>query len=244
MTKKNIDKIIMLLFSILLGALLVIHIRNNTQKYDIISLKSLQMMENEIINTQEEINDLSEAITGKYLELQEYKKVLKEKGSISSVLEKELETYKMISNMVDVHGSGIMIRMEDNDSGYIEGKNLNMDIIHDMDVIMIINDLKAAGAEAISINGKRLLVHSEVRCGGPIIRINDEEVAAPFIIKAIGNPKFLSASINAPNTYASNLRKYFGIKIETRQSDDILVSKYSKEIIYKYAKSVADKEGE
>jgi len=107
---------------------------------------------------------------------------------------------------------------------------------------MIINDLRAAGAEAISINNQRVLSTSEIKCGGPIIRINGRSVGSPFYIKAIGDPKLLSAAINAPNTYGYALKTIDQIVIETTVEDNIVIPAYNGDFDFKYAKPV--KEGD
>ncbi len=66
--------------------------------------------------------------------------------------------------------------MEDNLSESAFGQEYDLDLIHDIDVLRIINDLRGAGAEAIDINGQRVLAISEIKCGGPIIRVNGRSV--------------------------------------------------------------------
>ena len=56
-------------------------------------------------------------------------------------------------------------------------------------MLRIVNELRAAGAEAISINDQRLIGTSEIRCSGPTITVNGKIFAPPFIIKAIGDTK-------------------------------------------------------
>ena len=121
----------------------------------------------------------------------------------------------MVAGFENVKGPGIIVKMEDNMAEEAFGQEYDLDIIHDVDVLRIINDLRDAGAEAISINGQRVLSISEIKCGGPIIRINGRSVGTPFYIKAIGDPKLLNAAINAPNTYGYALKTIDQINIET-----------------------------
>ena len=64
-----------------------------------------------------------------------------------------------------------------------------MYIIHDEDLLRVLNELCAAGAEAISINDQRIVATTEVRCAGPTVSVNNVRSAPPYVIKAIGNPK-------------------------------------------------------
>ena len=61
-------------------------------------------------------------------------------------------------------------------------------IIHDYDIRTILNELKTAGAQAIAINGERVVPMSEQICVGPTIIINDNRYPVPYIIEAIGEP--------------------------------------------------------
>lgn len=243
MKKEFTNKIVLLFFSVVLGIILAMQMKYNNDEYTLVSLNSIHMMKNEVENSKREINNLREMIKKRQKELENFKKAIDENGNITSILKKELEEAKLLAGMADVHGPGIMVLLDDNEEEYREGEDLNLYIVHDMDVVLIVNDLLAAGAEAISINGKRLTSASGIICAANVIIINGEEIGAPFIIKAIGDPKLLSAAINAPNTYGWELKEYFGIIVETKQSDDIPIPRYLGEPEFRYAKPI-EKEGE
>ncbi len=154
---------------------------------------------------------------------------------ISVYLTDEINEIKSVAGYTNLRGEGVMIKLSDNMNESLG--NINYDLIHDIDVTIIINDLISSGAEAVSINGKRILSKTEVVCIGPLIRVNGEGIAAPFIIKAIGNKDELSAAINAPNTYAYNLKTVYGIGIETMKSNFILIPKYTEKIEFNYIKN-------
>lgn len=58
--------------------------------------------------------------------------------------------------------------------------------IHDSDVQLVVNALFAAGAEAVSINGNRLVATSPIRAAGETIVVNFEPLSSPYDITAIG----------------------------------------------------------
>ncbi|RKD34303.1 DUF881 domain-containing protein [Thermohalobacter berrensis] len=235
-------KIYILIICTVFGLVLGVQIKQNNKNYSLVTLKSISSMQNEIKNTQKEIKNLKNMLDKKKVELKKYEQIIENKGSIVDVLEKELENMKMISGLEDVQGPGVFIIVEDNDDEIKIGDNPNYDIVHDIDVLYLINELKVAGAEAISVNGQRVLSNSEIKCGGPIIRINEHSLATPFVIKAIGDPKVLYAAVNAPNTYGNMLKEVYNIKIRTEISDNILIPRYLGDFKLEYAKPV--KEGE
>ena len=50
-----------------------------------------------------------------------------------------------------------------------------------------------SGAEAISINGQRIVARTEIRCVGPVITVNGTRIAPPIKIQAIDDPNVLRA---------------------------------------------------
>lgn len=221
--KKNYVMIIAI--AILIGLLIGIQIVNKAKNFTFININTVGSLSNELKNIERDIDDLRNLVEKSKNETAQYD-LLKQNGQdISSFLKNEIQDMKAVAGYTNVRGEGILLKLTDN---LVNNQgNINFDLVHDMDVSIIINDLISAGAEAISINGKRVLSNTEVVCIGPLIRINGEGVAAPFIIKAIGNKDTLSAAINAPNTYAYNLKEVYGIGLETMKSDFILIPKFN-----------------
>ena len=150
-------------------------------------------------------------------ELEEIRLKVTQNDSNATQIEEELNTSNILLGMTEVKGQGITIELED-----------GIDLIHDNDIISIVNELKNAGAEAISINDQRIVSTTSITCDGNVIMINGQKVGTPFFIKAIGN----SASL-----YGALSRKE-GIMYWLDQSEDITISKYNGVINSKYLKSV------
>lgn len=243
MNKNLFEKISLVILTVLLGALLSIQMNRDITDYDLVSIDSIELMKNEINNASKEIEDLKKLIDEKDKELKEFEKAIDESGSATDVLLKEINNARMLAGLDDVQGPGIRIILADNEDDELVGSNFEDDIIHDLDVLIILNDLRKAGAEAISINGQRVISSSEIKCGGPIIRINGRSSANPFVITAIGDPKLLSAAINAPDSYGWILREVHKIRVETIIKDNVYVPRYYwTDANFKYTKPI--KEGE
>ena len=91
-----------------------------------------------------------------------------------------------------------------------------------------VNDLKKAGAIAISINGERLLTLSKIKCSGSTIKVNDTTYGQPFIIKAIGDLNTLKASVISPQSYTNILQEVYGIYIKVEEENDIIINSFKK----------------
>ena len=106
-------------------------------------------------------------------------------------------------------------------------------IVHDNDLRNIVNELKNAGAEAISINGQRIVSTTAITCIGNVIKINDEKVTSPFVIKAIGFPERFE-TLSRSGGILDNLDDY--LEISTRKLDNVKIPKYTGVIASKYMK--------
>lgn len=153
-------------------------------------------------------------------------------------LENSIKEGNKVLGLSEVTGSGVIITLDDNQK--ISASNwfgdLNELIIHDTDIINVVNELKNAGAEAISINGQRLVTTSAIECDGNVIMVNGEKVAAPFEIKAIGLQEAL-ISIDRIGGYLYNLREWRYLEPKIEKSDKITIPKYTGIMKFQYLES-------
>lgn len=191
-------------------------------------------------NLRAEVLKYKERYENKYKELEDAEKELEEARQESTKNNSELEDKetqiqegKKILGMTDVTGPGVIITLSDSKKDANSVLNPNELLVHDGDVLSVINELKNAGAEAISINDQRIVPTTSISCGGNIIEINGEKVGAPFVIKAIGLPEQLSA-LDRPGGYLDVLRDH-SIGAELKQTNSITIPKYTGVISYKYA---------
>lgn len=238
--KKDNPKIILTLFSIIVGIFIATQIKMKLETYAPVTIKSLQATKAEIVSINNEISELNKIIKVKEEELQLLENIAKGDDNIIDILLKDIEYNKVHSGQRALKGPGIVITMYDNPEERIVGFDINDDVIHDIDILNVLNDLRIAGAEAISINGERVLSTSEIKCGGPIIRINGRSSGTPFTIKAIGDPKLLYASVIAPGTYGDILKNVYQIGFEAEVQDSIVIPAYRGIYNFKYAKPIGE----
>ena len=160
-----------------------------------------------------------------------------EKNSSLEEAQKQIQEGNKIIGTTDVTGPGVIITLSDSKLDPTTVLNPSDLLLHDIDVLSIINELKNTGAEAISINDQRVVSTTAIQCGGAIININGERVGSPFTIKAIGLPENL-ANLDRPQGYLDILRDKYQIGAELKKSNNISIPKYSGVINFKYAKSV------
>lgn len=194
-------------------------------------------------NLRAEVLKYKEKYERKTKELEDAEKKLETERQSSTQnnedLEKKEEEIKQGNKMIgltEVTGPGVIVTLSDSKKDSNSVLNPNSLLVHDADVLSVINELKNAGAEAISINEQRLIPTSSISCGGNIIDINGEKVGAPFVIKAIGLPEQLSA-LSRQGGYLEIL-KNASIGVELKKSNNITIPKYTGIIEHNYAKAV------
>jgi len=166
-------------------------------------------------------------------------------NKLSDEQRKKIDNNNTILGLTKVTGKGVQIVLKDGEENKKAGSTLeaSQTIVHDVDILEIINVLRNAGAEAISINGHRIIATSPISCIGTVIKINDEKVGAPYVISAIGNPESLESALNIPGGIISILEK-FGIKITKEKKEEIKIPEYTGVYKYQYLKAVGEKVNE
>ena len=170
-----------------------------------------------------------EKITDNQNKIDEYKKTDVEETEANQLVDKELKTANMLLGLTDVEGEGVILTLNNtNDAIYTSG-----------DLRTLINELKYAGAEAISINGNRVINLTDivtidtrfiVMYGGNI------RLQAPYIVKAIGDRKYLTSTLNLKNSGYVDLMKSSGLDITVEESSNIHIDKYDRELGANYMK--------
>lgn len=151
---------------------------------------------------------------------------------------RESQLVKMGAGVISVEGPGIVVVIDDSKRPTKPGENPNLYLIHDDDILKVINELWAAGAEAISINEQRLIASSEIRCAGPTLSVNNTRYSPPYEIRAIGEPVTLENSLRMRGGVMETLQ-FWGIQVTVKKMDAVRVPAYKGTFRFEYAKPVA-----
>lgn len=148
----------------------------------------------ELIGQQERNKELMEELNSLQNKIRDYEKTFASNEDQYENLVQEAERLRLILGEIPSVGQGVKITLDD---GEYDPNNTNPNdyIVHESHIFKVINELKISGAEAISINGKRLETNSYINCTGPVISIDGEQFPAPFTIEAVGNSETLIASL-------------------------------------------------
>ena len=175
---------------------------------------------------QEKLQDTQTKIT-------EYEQKINSKEETSELLDEELEQTNLLVGKTNVIGEGVIITLQDNDEKSIVASDLRT----------LVNELKLAGAEAISINDKRILNMTEIVDVNGRILINEEPTVSPFVVKAIGDQTYLSSALSLKNSGFVDSYTKLGKTVEMREEKNISILAYNgskNQMQFKYAKEVVE----
>ena len=169
-------------------------------------------------------------------ELENLRKVAATDSQDAADIEQQISEANKLLGLTELNGKGIIIKLDDSKLTGATG-NLNDYIVHDLDLVEVVNELFNAGAEAVSINGQRVVSTTAINCSGNIVKVNDEKLGVPFEVKAIGLPDKLYGALDRPGGYLE-LMKDDGVQVSIQKSDEITIPKYNGVYKYDYLQSV------
>jgi uncharacterized protein YlxW (UPF0749 family) len=153
----------------------------------------------------------------------------------------DLEKYKMAAGVVDVKGPGVVVTVDDPLPTEQFSDEYSVIMLRSDLLLSLVNKMKDAGAEAISINGQRIIATTEISLAGDNVNINTVPTAPPYVIKAIGNPDTIDSTLTIRFGIIEQM-KNFGLRIDIKKKDEIEIPRYSGIIKYRYAEPVVEEE--
>lgn len=181
-------------------------------------------------NMQEKIKSLRD-------KLSQYEKEASSGKELLEAIRSELESARLLAGLAPAEGPGVEVVINDNKKKPAPDEDPNLYLVHQEDLLNIINELNAGGAEAIAINDQRIAPGSSIRCIGPVVLVNSTRLAPPYFIRAIGDPNTLYASLTMPGGIVDTL-KMIGLQIEVQKRKEVKLPAMAGSLTMKHAKPV------
>jgi Uncharacterized protein conserved in bacteria len=228
---RNINsKIAIMAVCMVVGILLAMQFRIS-QNYDV-NLRGTRSDEMAF-----KINSLTQennALAQEVVSLRQKLTNLESGDQITADLQSELKKSNMAAGLTAVRGPGIIVMVNDMPHVLQRGEDPTPYLVHDYEIANIVNEMKASGAEAISVNDERITAVSEIRCAGTTILVNKIRITPPFEIEAIGNPKNLESGLSILGGQLGILSSY-GFPVKLEQKDNIEIPAYSGTLKFEFA---------
>lgn len=239
------SKLLILVVCIILGFLIASLISfGKFSPRQIVSFQDYQEATSKIKKIQDEITVLQEKESSLNLDIAKYSSAGQSGDKIMDELQEQLNEYDLFRGATAVEGPGVQITVSDSLEKPGDPEERETDIIlglvHDNDLRYLVAQLKNAGAEAISINGERVISRTEIYCDGPSILINGGKYTPPYVIKAIGNPDNLAYTLEKSNDSYYKGLEYRGLQISYIKESKIDIPGYNKSMSFNYAKRAAE----
>lgn len=235
----NMKRNILLSIGFLIGVTAVLQIKSIQDNTVFYSRETIRSLELEIALELSELQKSEDYLQRKKQELQELSDA-ENPRNLFEILERQNILASALAGKKNFAGQGLKVEIRDSDSDILPGQNPNDFIVHDQDVLRIVNDLKAAGAEVISVNNQIYRLGTEIKCSGPTITINGKTFGQPFIIRAIGNPDMLEAAIKSKDSYSYMISSLFGIRILTTKEENLFIHGSQKDHKFSYLEEATE----
>ena len=154
----------------------------------------------QLTDQQTEIEDLRKRVA-------DYEAAVGARSNLAQVMSEELAQHRAELGLVALHGPGIVLTLDDSSlRSRPEGVELAPLLVNQTDLVMIINELWTAGAEAIAINDEAIGPRPSIRQSGPMMYCNNTPINSPFRIVALGDGEKLRTNLEFPGGVLEQLR--------------------------------------
>lgn len=172
----------------------------------------------------EEISDKLKETNKKILE---YETAIIDGNEAVKLQQQELIETENLLGKRNVIGEGIIITMS----------NAGQATISSNDLLELINLLKNAGAEAISVNEQRIVYSSYISAlDENVITVKGRRIYAPFTIKAIGNTTYLESAVSQKKYGYIDTKIAEGLQVSLEKSTEISIPAYAGSLDFEYVR--------
>lgn len=208
--------------ALLLGLMMVFQFRTSALPPATVSVDRVQGLTMEL-------KDLTAERTSIEAEIRDLESRLaaarKGNDELEVALRKEIERTKVMAGVTPVEGPGVEVILRNPPTkDEVLGRG-QLFTVRDEELLRAANELRAAGAEALAINGQRLTGSSEIRLAGAFINVNMNRITPPYTIQAIGDPDALRAALEMTDGLAPTLREW-GVDVEIKTHSKIELPGY------------------
>ena len=218
--------ILITLMCALLGFGYMTQINSGPSAYETMSEDELVRLINETStqaqNLEQRKNQLSQ-------QLSSLKAAADQREQAQRIANQNKETSGIISGSLPAQGKGVIVTI---------GKGADKDIDAST-MFTLIEELRNAGAEVISINDVRVVTSTSIWAdedGG--LECDGIPLGTPYTVRAIGNPADLQNAVNIAGGVGSRLKVMYGARVTVKQSDNVEINATREPSTNKYAKTV------
>ena len=189
-----------------------------------IEYMSEQELKQALIEWKEKYETTETKIKDTIKKIQEYEEKFQSNEEARELIKKELSEAKQTFGLTSMEGEGIIVTLTDTDERSYDYK----------DLLSLVNELRDAGAKAISINDQRIVNMTDIfTISNRYIKVNSKKITSPYTVKVIGDKTYLKSALTIKNGYI-DLKEKDGYEISLQEKSNIKINKYSEKVNLKY----------
>ncbi|MFZ7134019.1 MAG: DUF881 domain-containing protein [Eubacteriales bacterium] len=216
----------------IIGIMLITQIKSIQNLGGLVTTQRAEQLVLELNQINVENDKLQEKIYQLENDLSNYELQAADNNTYVQKLLKEVNDVKDISGLTDIEGPGLIITLD-----YKGTDDYNPFEWNSTALLLLVNELNAAGADAISINDERVVNNTAIRFAGSHISINGKKNPYPYVFKVIGDTKTLRSAIVIRDG-VKDVLEYNDIHVDIKESQNITINKYNGVLNFKYAKPI------
>ena len=231
MNKEKVNKIVLSVIIALICVVLIATILvqfKTVEETDVTQIETMREAElrTSLSEWKSKYNEVSTQLEETNNRISEYDQKANDEQETEKLVESELQKTNMILGKTNVKGPGVIITLEDGEKEIVAS-----------DLVDLVNELKYAGAEAISINGSRIINTSEIaEINNSYIIINGaKRIASPYEVKAIGDQTYLTSILSLKDSGFIDRYRSDGKIVRLEQKKEVQIPKYDGEMKFNYA---------
>lgn len=218
--------LLMMLLCALLGFAYMIQVnRSSSLLYETMSEEELTRLITETHSQIQSLESRKAELTGQLNSLRE---AVDKQDEARRIAQQNAQTNGLISGRLPAIGKGIVIHIT-------AGEKENIDAAT---MFQLIEELRNAGVEVMSINDVRIVTSSYISQTKHGLLCDSVMIEPPYIVKAIGDPQNLQNAVNIAGGVGSRLKIKFGASVIVSQSEEVEITSTREPKQYQYAKPV------
>ena len=201
--------------------------------------KELNNLKTQVLKIKEKYNESYQKLTNAQNDLEKTRENVANSDEQLKEIKEKIEKYNTLLGTTDIKGQGVKITITDDilinkSNSFVDSNKM---VATDIDLLEIVNELKNAGAEAIEVNGQRIISNTSICYDGNIILINGKKISSPYTITAIGYSERMKTAVNRTGGYLGYwLEEVKHLKTTFKEEKNINMKKYIGISNFKYAK--------
>ncbi len=195
-----------------------------------------------LVETASELQAQQDALKDEILQLRAQMQAVEGAGEGSAAvvrqLNDQLEEARIAAGLIALTGPGIVLQLEDSLDPVAPDADESDYLVRARDLRTVVEELWAAGAEAIAVNGERIVSTSAIIDVGPSILANSAYLVPPYQISALG-PRDLYSRLAAQPGFVDFIRaraQGYGIRVQFAEPEAVDIPAFVGTVTLRYAR--------